>query len=223
MDSSAAAIWCQHYLPAVEVTLVYVDLGADHVGFGGFLHEFAEWISMPLQVIRSRHNLIDLFLTQGEWPQYMHPYCHHELHGAVDACLADHGPDSVVMVRGGRREEKSGQSQAMTSRWREIRGYRYFSPLYFADKDTSEAVLQEVGAPVWPGYGAGLCRTACRICPGQRQQTYAIIREKFPDVWAELMMLERRLGFGAWQKPDNKTPTSFSELADRYETRQPGQ
>ena len=145
-------------------------------------------------------NIFDLLIRHRKWPHFQHPYCHDLLHGALDPYVGKSGPDEVVIVRGGRAQEKAAVKKARPDRWMELkrlREYRFFHPLYFSDKGSSERILEEAGAPVWEGYSRGLCRTACRICPGQKPIVYAVIRREFPDVWAELLMLEARLGGGA--------------------------
>ena len=97
---------------------------------------------------------------------------------------------------------------------------KLFQPLYLGDKGCCERVLEEAQLPLWEGYKRGLCRTACRICPGQRPRAYAAMRREYPDVWNELLWLESRLGPGLWQKSfagEDANPT-FEEAADKGET-----
>ncbi len=77
--------------------------------------------------------------------------------------------------------------------------------------------LQDAGLPIWEGYSFGLQRTACRICPGQRKIAYAAMRANFPQVWAELLELERRFGPGCWQDPAGEGKGSLLECAGRGE------
>lgn len=243
-DSTAAACWCRRFFPEATIELSFVDLGADFVGFGLFLHDFAKWLNCDLRVLRSGKNMVDRFLEKGEWPHFMFPYCQELLHEALDKRVASYDAEKVVVVRGGRRQESGAQQLKRRSRKRErvedcncsscpaaeerdpesrwmkvkrLPDYRFFQPLYFSDKASSEAVLAEVKAPIWQGYGRGLCRTACRVCPGQRPRAYAAIRQEFPDVWMELLALEEKLGPGCWQgRMKDKVPT-FTEQADKGE------
>jgi len=218
IDSTAAAIWVKCYVPHLRAELVFVELGADFPGLELHVHRVAEWLGMDLRVLRSAESVIELMLRKGHWPHFSQPYCQ-DLLGKTFATYARQWAESdVVVVRGGRWQEKRTQKwrgRRRTSRFRELyipRGYMSFEPLAFADKHTSSRIVTDCGAPIWDGYATGLCRTACRICPGQRPQAYAAIRRHWPAVWAELCELERRLGPGAWQPGHNVT---FATLADR--------
>ena len=225
-DSSAAACWCREYLPAADTTLLFVDMGADFTGFMLFLHEFAEWIGIRLRVLRSKRNMVDLFLSKKEWPHFMHSYCHDQLHGALDECVREYNAEDIVVVRGGRREEKAASGRTNKTRWLELSknpGVKYFQPLYFADKETGGEILRSSDAPTWGGYSRGLCRTACRVCPGQRPAAYAALRGQFPAEWEELTQIEAKLGHGAWAGRTEGNVPSFASLADHFESRQNGQ
>lgn len=241
-DSSAAAIWCKHFLPDAPIELLFIEMGADFVGFNLFLREFADWLGGDLQVRRSDVNMIDRFLAKGVWPHFMFPYCQELLHGELDKRISAFEDHEIVVVRGGRRQESGAQQVKRRSRKRErvedcncsscpvaeerdaesrwmmvkrLPGYRYFQPLYFSDKASSEVVIAEAKAPVWEGYGRGLCRTACRVCPGQRPRAYTAIRREYPEVWKELLALEALLGPGCWNRgPNKKKVPGFTALAD---------
>jgi 3'-phosphoadenosine 5'-phosphosulfate sulfotransferase (PAPS reductase)/FAD synthetase len=219
-DSSAAAIWVKRFLPDAEVELCFVDLGADFIGFHFHLVRFAEAIGAPLRVLRAKQTVLDRFLEEGKWPHFAHPYCHNLLHDAMDGHLSQTPPEKCIMVRGGRLAERNAKTKAEGEETRflqveRLKAYTIFQPLYFGAKGVCESILSESGMPVWEGYGRGLCRTACRVCPGQRRKAYAAVRKHYPDVWDELMELERRLGPGCWQDPLGQGQGSFIELADR--------
>lgn len=218
-DSSAAACWCRKFLPDSMIELNFVDMGADFIGFGLFIREFAQWLGCKLSVLRASENVIDNILNKGKWPHFMFPFCQELLHEALDNHALQFAPEQVVIVRGGRKEE-SGPKKGNKTRWLKIEriaDYKIFQPLYFSDKASSETVLEEVGAPTWDGYGRGLCRTACRICPGQKPRAYAAMRREFPDVWAELLKMQAILGPGAWQNRRGDEIPTFDELADHGE------
>ena len=223
MDSSAAAIWAKRYLSAEMLQLLYVDLGADHVGFMFHLHDFAQWLGAPLQVLRAKQNLLDVMLRKGEWPRFAHGYCHGLLLETLDEEVKRHDSGAVVIMRGGRLAERSptgGRSGDRFCAVARMADYTYFQPLYFADKELCEKTVRESGAPIWAGYERGLLRTACRICPGQRMPAYAAIRREMPDVWGELIEMERRLGPGCWSDPvGNVGRGALAELADRADSR----
>ncbi|MFH0825270.1 MAG: hypothetical protein V2B18_21170 [Pseudomonadota bacterium] len=218
-DSSAATLWLKHYFPQASVTLLFVDMGADFPGFQLFNHVFSEFIDYPLQVLRTPISQIELMLQKGDWPMFVHPYCHGILHDALDVYVQGYSSEDIVVVRGGRVSEKAGRSKARKTRFMEIDrlpGYRYFQPLYFSDKDSSEVIIRETQAPLWDGYLHGLQRTACRICPGQKPGAYAAIRANYSDTWSELMELERRFGPGCWWQNEDKTGRGdFASMADR--------
>jgi len=214
-DSSAAAVWAKRYFPTADLRLAFCDMGADFVGMEMFLREFSAWIGAPLVICRSEENMIDHILDKGEWPHFAHPYCHEVLHAGMDPYFLSFEPGTMVVLRGGRLQEKAARSTPRTDRWllvERIKDVRFFQPLYFADKGSGERILAESGAPLWPGYSRGLCRTACRICPGQRPIAYTAIRREFPDVWVELTKMEEQLGVGTWN-----IGVSFAELADKGE------
>ncbi|MFP3868621.1 MAG: terminase gpA endonuclease subunit [Desulfobacteraceae bacterium] len=201
-DSTTAALWCLNFFPENEIQLNFVDLGADFVGFSLFLNQLAEVLGAELNVLRAKANLIDEFYRQGKWPFPTFPYCHKYLHEALDNNVKRYQPDEVIVVRGGRLEEKTGRRQMQPDRFMVIdrmKAYRFFNPMYFATKEVGEKILEESAVPIWEGYSHGLQRTACRICPGQRRIAYAAIRANYPDVWQELLEIEKRLGPGCWQ------------------------
>jgi len=223
-DSTATAVWVRHYFPDSETELVFVDMGADFVGFHLYLHRAARYLGMPLRILRSPRTVFDVMLERGKWPSFMHPYCHECLHGPFDNHVKQHAADTVIVLRGGRLSERAHQGgKENESRWVGIDGlpgYRYFQPLYFSDKGTSERLLDEADVPIWEGYTRGLQRTACRICPGQKAVSYAAIRANYPDVWAELLELEGRFGPGCWYDPfSNSGSASVVQLADRGQER----
>lgn len=217
-DSSAAAVWARHYFPENETELLFVDMGSDFVGFHLYLHDAAKFLGVPLVILRSEKTVIETMLAKGEWPHPLHPYCHENLHQPLDAYMRDHDPGEIAILRGGRLSERSASGKENSTRFLEVdrmKEYTYFQPLYFSDKETSGKLLEEAGLPVWHGYECGLQRTACRICPGQKPRAYAAIRENFPDVWRELLDLERRFGPGCWSDKDNEHSAPFEENADR--------
>lgn len=196
------------------------DLGADFVGFHLYLHDAARFLGVPLVILRSKQTVIEAMLEKGEWPHFAHPYCHGNLHQPLDDYMHHHEPAEIAILRGGRLSERSAQAGKVNeTRFlvvERMEEYTYFQPLYFSDKDTSEKLLVEAGLPIWDGYSRGLCRTACRICPGQKPRAYAAIRANFPDIWAELLDLERRFGVGCWHAHnDEKDTAGFAVLADR--------
>ncbi len=196
---------------------MFVDLGADFIGFHLFLARFAEHVGYDLKVLRSERTVFDAFLAKGDWPIFMGPYCHDLLHKPLDDYVRSHDPDKVCAVRGGRLAEKAKHGVVHQSRFRVIdrmEKYLFFEPIYFGAKEVSESILKETGVPVWEGYSYGNQRTACRICPGQKPLGYAAIRANYPDVWAELIDLEKRFGPGAWQRREDGSAKPFEELAD---------
>lgn len=218
-DSSAAALWTKHFFPEAEIELVFIEMGADFIGFERHLHKFADYLGVKLVTLRSPENMIEHMLAKGEWPAFGFPYCHDILHATGDAYWKSHKPEDVVVLRGGRKGEKSASGKVNKTRWLEIdrlKGFAFFQPFYFADKEDAHKLLAGCGAPIWEGYSRGLCRTACRICPGQRPRAYASLRDNYPDVWEELLWMESKLGPGAWQrsfKPKGAHP-SFTQVAD---------
>jgi 3'-phosphoadenosine 5'-phosphosulfate sulfotransferase (PAPS reductase)/FAD synthetase len=218
-DSSATAIWAKHYFPDADLELCYVDMGADFIGYQIFLRQFAEAMGVKLRVLRSSENIIELILSRG-WPKFTHPWCHDFLHDAMNQYFETCEANQIVIMRGGRLEEKAAQ-QGKQNDTRfliidKMKAYSYFQPLYFATKEAGETILTASGLPIWDGYGHGLQRTACRVCPGQRMQAYSAIRVQYPDVWQELIYLEQRLGAGCWSDPlTNCGQGSFVDLADR--------
>ncbi len=221
-DSSSAALWAKHFYPQHNLSLMFADLGADYPGFQMFLYRFAEVLGAELVMLRSKESIIDLFIRKGTWPHFGHPYCHNLLHDTLDTYVQAQPADKVIIMRGGRVQEKAAKSKKNVDRFLKIDrlpNYTYFQPLYFADKEIGPEHLTASGLPIWEGYSYGLGRTCCRICPGQRTGTYAAVRCNFPDIWEELLELERRLGQGCWSDPENKGSASFRENADRGEKR----
>ncbi len=219
-DSTAAVLWARKYLPDSPIRLLYVDMGADFVGMQKYLEEAALFLGAPLKVLRSRENLFRAFLTRGAWPQFSFPFCHELLHEALDNEVRSYKPKDIVILRGGRAAEKARRSKKLASRFLSIernKEYIYFQPLYYAEKTLCERILEQAKVPVWEGYAQGLQRTACRICPGQKPRAYAVIRAKYPEVWAEIKWLEGRLRYGPWRGLPHKAKPSFDELADKGE------
>ena len=198
---------------------VECSVGATFINRHDFLFTFAEHVGYELQTLRAPENIIDRFYKEGAWPHALHPYCHDLLHAALDSEGKKHAADDVVIVRGGRSSERSRNTKIKKDRFLEVArmsAYTYFQPLYFCDKSIGRAELEREGWPIWPGYDTGLGRTACRVCPGQKQGTYATIRQHYPAVWDELLSLQERLGCGAWSDPvHNNFTGDFNMLADR--------
>ena len=219
IDSSTAVLWLKQFYPEAQVHLLYVDMGADYYGMHDFLFAFAEHVEYELQTLRAPENIIDRFYREGAWPHALHPYCHELLHAALDDEVKKYDANKVVIVRGGRASERSSRTGIKEDRFLSVSRmstYTYFQPLYFCDKTVGRAELERVGWPIWPGYDTGLGRTACRVCPGQKQGTYATIRTQYPAVWDELMTLQSRLGHGAWSDPiHNNFTGDYNVLADR--------
>jgi 3'-phosphoadenosine 5'-phosphosulfate sulfotransferase (PAPS reductase)/FAD synthetase len=215
-DSGATAIWARHYFPKNSTELLFVDMGADFVGFHLYLHDAAHFLGAPLVILRSEKTVLETMLAEGKWPHFLHPYCHECLHQPLDNYMKQFRPAEIAILRGGRLSERAATGKKNSSRFLTVdrmAGYVYFQPLYFADKETSVRLLEEAGMPLWEGYARGLQRTACRICPGQRPRAYTALRAQYPDVWVELLDLERRFGPGAWQGRGDGPAPSFAELA----------
>jgi 3'-phosphoadenosine 5'-phosphosulfate sulfotransferase (PAPS reductase)/FAD synthetase len=217
-DSTVATLWIKQFLPDADCELLFVEMGADYPGFAVHLHDISEMIGYPLIVLRSATSMIEQFLKKREWPHFAMPYCHQLLHDTLDEYVRSYSSDDIVVIRGGRLQERaSRQGRKNQTRFMMVdrmKGYLYFQPLYFADKDSLTDILPE--GLLWSGYRYGLQRTACRVCPGQRMVAYAAIKMNFPDVWDELVWLEKRLGPGCWSDPiHNRGRGSFTELAER--------
>lgn len=222
-DSSAVAVWAKHFYPDAEIELVYCEMGADFVGFNVYLNMISSHWNLHLKTLRSQKGMIEEFIANGKWPHFSHPYCHNVLHSTLDYYYTQFQPKEIVIMRGGRAQERSAQSgHLQESRFLKINDkpeYIFFQPLYFAAKDTADNILNDAGSPVWDGYSYGLQRTACRCCPGQRPVAYAAIRENFPSVWDELISLEKILGKFAWGKHTKGRHWSFAEMAALGEKR----
>ena len=216
-DSSAVVLWAKHFYPDNEMELDFINMGADHVGLHTFIHDMANYFNIGLKVVTTK-NMFDVILESGKWPHFNGPYCHDVLHASLDDCLKSYKASDIIIMRGGRGQERAGQTKHKESRFLSVprmKGYIYFQPFYFTDKGVGETILKENNVPIWPGYDSGLLRTACRICPGQTQPTYACIKDKHPGVWAELLWMEKKLGPGCWQDPNDKGRGSFEELANK--------
>jgi len=217
-DSSAAALWCRHFFPDNELILLYVDMGADFTSYSLYLNEFSNALGVNLETLRSQRNIFDVLLEKGKWPHFMHPYCHDILHQALDDYMLQCAPADNVVIRGGRASEKGAHVSARETRYLTVErmsAYVYFQPLYFLHKDVGVSLLSDAGLPIWEGYSYGLQRTACRICPGQKPAAYAAIRAQFPEVWEELLRLERFLGVGYWQDSTTPKVATLEDLANR--------
>jgi len=218
-DSTASMLWCKHFLPDSEIVLLYVEMGADFPGMLDYIRDTSELLGLELRILRSPKNMYVEFWREGVWPQFRFPYCHKILHAALDKEVSRHDANSTVVVRGGRISEKVATGIASESRWLDInkqKAYKYFQPLYFSDKDTAGTIIEDAGVALWEGYGNGLQRTACTICPGQKPIAYWVIKNKYPDVWTDLIRMEIRLGPGSWSRGYNEhgKPHSFEEMAE---------
>jgi 3'-phosphoadenosine 5'-phosphosulfate sulfotransferase (PAPS reductase)/FAD synthetase len=217
-DSTAAALWVRRFLPENPVELCFVDMGADFIGFHGHLATVAGELGAPLKTLRSREHMIEVFLQKGKLPHFGHPYCHEVLHKTLDECFKGHAPGEIVVVRGGRLQERGKKGKARPSRFMTVdrlQGYAFFQPLYFATKGAADKILQANDVPIWSGYARGLQRTACRICPGQKPRAFAAMRQNFPEVFEELLWLESKLGTGYWQDKTPDKSASIEHMADR--------
>jgi len=218
-DSTSAVLWAKKFYPESKITLCYVDMGADYVGFHQHLDSVANCLECELEVLRSELNIIDVFLKKREWPHHTHPYCHNYLHGPMDVRWLREAPKDIIILRGGRYLEKAARAKKQADRFLTLKRmpeYLFFQPLYFTNKNLAEQMLREAGLSIWCGYERGLGRTACRICPGQTPATYAAIRRNYPDVWKELLWLEKKLGVGYWSSWEG-APKCFETLADKGE------
>jgi site-specific DNA-methyltransferase (adenine-specific) len=219
-DSTAALLWCLKFFPEAEIELVFIDMGADWPGYILYIERMADALKLPLVIVRSKRNIIDEFWRRQEWPSPFHPYCHDLLHDALDSSMLQHDSTEIIIVRGGRLSEATphnipNQTRFLKVSRKQMKDYIYFQPLYFAHKDVGQALMAKSSVPMWEGYDEGLQRTACRICPGQRIQTYAVIREKYPTVWAELMEFEGRYGPGCWSTDSDGERCSLYDMAER--------
>lgn len=217
-DSTAAALWARRFLPDNDTTLCFVDMGADFIGFPGHLAGVAQDLGARLQILRSREHMIEVFLGKGKLPHFLHPYCHEVLHKTLDQHFKQQAPEEIVILRGGRLQERGKKGKTRPSRFMTIdrlKGYAFFQPLYFALKDAAQEILTANQVPIWSGYARGLQRTACRICPGQKPRAYAAIRAHYPEVFEELLWLERRLGTGYWQDHTPDKSAGIEDMADK--------
>lgn len=217
-DSSAVSIWAKHHFPENECELLFCDMGADHISLPLFLHKFSSSIGVTLRILRAPKTMHELFIEKGKWPHFAFPYCHELLYSTINTYIRTHPAEEVIIMRGGRMQERIKKRKTLETRFREIpdmKEYIYFEPLYFADKKVGESIVEKSGQPLWVGYETGLQRTACRICPGQSTLTYSTIRSKYPDVWNELLWFEQLYGSGVWQSQN----ATFDEMADRGDAR----
>jgi 3'-phosphoadenosine 5'-phosphosulfate sulfotransferase (PAPS reductase)/FAD synthetase len=223
-DSSTAAVWARHYFPEAEIVLCFADLGAEFTGYQIFLYDFVDFLRGRFVPLRAPENILDMFLRKGDWPVFTRPFCRELLNETLNSHYMTHDPEKIVIFRGGRLQERGYGTKTSDSRFFSVTGnvpsvkgvekYKFFQPLYFTSKAVGEQVLEETGAPVWDGYSYGLQRTACRICPGQRKKAYAAIRANYPEVWAELLWLEGRLGTGYWQDPVDGKVSNLTQMAE---------
>jgi 3'-phosphoadenosine 5'-phosphosulfate sulfotransferase (PAPS reductase)/FAD synthetase len=222
-DSSAAAVWAKQFFPEAEIELMFSDMGADFTSLETFLHDFAVALGAELKMLRSDVGMLNFMLSKGKWPHFMHPYCHKVLHDTLDHYVVAQDSNSIIIVRGGRAQEKARIGKRNADRFLKVNRlekYTYFQPLYFSSKELGLKIIEDSHCPVWQGYSTGLMRTCCRICPGQRAAHYYAIREKYQDVWQELLWLERRFGPGCWQDPFNSNASaSVEKLAERHEAK----
>lgn len=220
-DSTAVAVWAKNYFPNNSIELCFCDMGADFVGFNNYLDSTADLLGLNLKVLRSKEGMIELFLSKGKFPHFSNPYCHKVLNSTMNNYVNTFGSEDIVMLRGGRSQERAPQRSKINEdrflKVSDMPDYYYFQPLYFSEKNTAECILNEANVPTWEGYTYGLQRTACRICPGQKPQAYAALRINYPDVWEELIYIEKKLGPFAWERYTKGRHWSFTEMADNGE------
>ena len=225
-DSSAATLWVHHFLPEAEVILMYADLGSEFPTMPQHLIASRDFFGsrFTLKILRSKVTIYEELDKQG-WPSPHFPWCHEILHETLDNFVAGFKAEEVVIVRGGRASERSRlHGKVQESRFlvvERMKDYKFFQPLYFSQKEICEKLIADAQMPLWEGYGRGLCRTACRICPGQRTEAYAATRANFPDTWSELVWWESRLGPGTWQSggPSGSEKKDFTRMANSGEQR----
>ena len=227
-DSLSASLWVKNFFSENRVILLYCDLGSEFVSMQPFLYETAELLGFELVTVRSEINIFDVILKENKWPFHAFPYCQKWLATTLNKFIKNNFiSDNIVIVRGSIARQRKGHSKKRGSRFSDhdnLKDFSFFNPMYFIDKKVEEEILSESHIPIWSGYSYGLQRTACRICPGQKSQAYAAIRYNYPDVWEELIWLEKKLGVGCWQGPLMTTAgqkrkqvrqLSFVESADR--------
>lgn len=221
-DSSLAAIWLNTFYPKNQKELLFIDSGVDYIGFNNHLHRFVSCLNNNLIILRTHINMFDAFIKKLKWPYPVNPYCQHNiLCKTINDYVVEHNSNDIAVIRGGTLQQKNVHQHKPKNRFikfktKQIKDYIYFQPIYFLDSKITMSLLESTGCPIWDGYSYGLHRTACRICPGQRPSAYAAIKTNYPDVWDELLYLEKIIGPGCWTDPvNNKAQGSFPALAEK--------
>jgi len=122
---------------------------------------------------------------------------------------AEHGVGNVIIVRGGRSDQKTTRSKSNTyQEVKDRRGIvRLLNPFFAASKEEYESAMADLEPVLWNGYAKGFVRTACFCCPFQKSEQWEALREHYPMLFEQMQLLAKELDW----KPHkgDQTPDRF--------------
>lgn len=189
---------------ARRVVLVTADLGRMEWDVADHLAKLAEHYGMELITVRPRRELIDSIAARGMWPSMKARYCTSDhkrdpIGKVIRALCRERGWSTVVHCTGERAEEsprraKLGpwdQDHRLGTRTRAVFNWRPVLHLTIAQV---WARIGASGLPAHPVYAEGMRRLSCAFCVFGSLGDLRIAKRLRPELFAELVALERRMG-----------------------------
>jgi len=215
-DSTLALNWAVPLARKYDIPIVagFVDTGAEFPDLVPYIWRFCKKLDVPLSILHPKKHIVQAFMDKGLWPDSIYREC---ISTYINECFnnlffeleAEHGQGNVIIVRGGRSDQKTSRSKSNTyQEVKDRRGVvRLLNPFFAASKEDYEAAMADLEPVLWSGYARGFVRTACWMCPFQRPEQWEALREHYPMLYDQMRMMAHELDW----KPHkgDQTPERF--------------
>lgn len=163
----------------VPFEAVFVDTGAEFRDLEWFVIKFCEERDVGLKIVHPKKSIIEHYNEKKCFPSPAIRECIHQfINDPFDAYVREFS-DKVVVMRGGRSDQKVGTSKNNTVR--RVEDKVLVSPYYNMPVEEYKGKINSIEH--WNGYDKGLLRTCCYMCPFARNEHIDAMKGAYPVLW----------------------------------------
>lgn len=198
-DSQAMFLHVSSLVPRSQIIAIHASLG--RVEWAGAEEHIRATIGdVPLQVCRSRRELLQMVEERGMFPSPQQRQCTSDLkRGPIERTIRHTGHKLIVNCMGMRAEESSSRAKLTTLKRSERNskaGREWYDWLPIHDWPVAKVfqTIREAGQEPHPVYAKGMTRFSCCFCIMASQHDLRTAAQLNPPLYREYVLLERRIG-----------------------------
>jgi len=189
-DSVCVLNWAMEAAKQLDKKIVacFIETGAEYPCVTAHVIETCDRLGVPLEILNPKQHLLQYYTEKKAFPNVIYRDCMFKfIHDVTDEYLCSR-EESFVLLRGGRKDQKTGlsKSREVFEKTHKGRTFKILSPFYAFTAEQYQAELEKVKDFMWHGYAKGFVRTACWMCPFQTEEQFAALKKHYPVLWEKM-------------------------------------